>query len=204
MIAFKGFSHDMTARLGKGTYQFRPGRTERTEKSKTAACGFHCCENPLDCLSYYSLGEDRFFLVEAAGSIDEDDQNRIACTEITPLQELNIKQIAGYGMAYMVQHPLRDGWERCGPDATVSQDRAQGAAKILIARGRRPRAMGQEGAVIGLLREPRKGEITAARVFTVTRQQAGKWYALGKNGKIEEDTDAAEENGTDRADTAHT
>lgn len=204
MIAFKGFSSNMTARLGKGTYQFHPGHTERTEKSKTASCGFHCCENPLDCLSYYSLGDDRFFLVEAAGSIDEDNQNRIACTEITPLQELSIKQIAGYGMAYMVQHPLRDGWERSGPDATVSRDRAQGAAKILIARGRRPRAMGQEGAVIGLLREPRKGEITAARVFTVTRQQAGRWYTLGKNGKIEEDTDAAKETGTDRADTAHT
>lgn len=197
MIAFKGFSSDMTAQLGKGTYQFAPGRTEREKKSKTARCGFHCCENPFDCLNYYSLGKDRFFLVEAAGSIDEDESERIACTEITPLQELTVKQFAGYGMAYMVQHPLRDGWERSGPDVTVSRDTAQGAAKILIARGRRPRAMGQEGTVVGLLREPRKGEITAARVFTVTRQQAGRWYTLGKNGKIEEDTDAAQETGTD-------
>lgn len=190
MIAFKGFSKDMTARLGSGRYQFEPGRTERTEKSKTASCGFHCCENPFDCLSYYSLGDDRFFLVEAAGSIDEDNQNRISCTEITPLQELTIKQIAGYGMTYMVQHPLREGWERSGSDVSVSQDKAQGYAKINIARGRRPRARGQEGTVIGLIQEPRKGEITAARVFTVTRQQAGKWYTLGKNGKIEEVTDA--------------
>lgn len=190
MIAFKGFSKDMTARLGKGRYQFEQGRTEHTEKSQTASCGFHCCENPFDCLSYYQLGKDRFFLVEAAGSIDEDNQNRIACTEITPLQELSIKQIAGYGMAYMIQHPLRDGWERSGLDVIVSRNDVQGNAKILIARGRRPRAKGQEGTVIGLIREPRKGEITAARVFTVTRQQAGKWYTLGKNGKIEEAADA--------------
>ncbi len=190
MIAFKGFSKDMTARLGKGRYQFEQGRTEHTEKSQTASCGFHCCENPFDCLRYYQLEKDRFFLVEAAGSIDEDNQNRIACTEITPLQELSIKQIAGYGMAYMIQHPLRDGWERSGLDVIVSRNDVQGNAKILIARGRRPRAKGQEGTVIGLIREPRKGEITAARVFTVTRQQAGKWYTLGKNGKIEEAADA--------------
>ena len=44
MIAFKGFSPDLTARYGKGKKQFAPGRTEREEKSKTASCGFHCCE----------------------------------------------------------------------------------------------------------------------------------------------------------------
>lgn len=190
MIAFKGFSQDMTARLGKGTYQFAPGRTEREEKSKTARCGFHCCENPFSCLSYYSLGKDRFFLVEAAGSIDEDADERIACTEITPLQELTVKQFAGYGMTYMIQHPLRENWKRSG-DVTVAQDKAEAASgeKIIIARGSRPRAKGQEGTVIGLIREPQKGRITAARVFTVSRQQAGRWYTLGKNGRIEEATD---------------
>lgn len=191
MMAFKGFSPDLTARLGKGRYQFTPGKTEREKKSKTASCGFHCCENPFDCLDYYQLGRDRFFMVEAAGSIDEDDQNRIACTEITLLQELDIKQFAGYGMAYMVQHPLREGWEQSHVGILVARNRAEGIGEtITIARGKRPLARAGEGAVIGLILEPRKGEITAARVFTAARQQAGKWYTLGKNGKIEEVTDA--------------
>lgn len=191
MIAFKGFTPDLTAAHGKGRYQFAPGRTEREEKSKTASCGFHCCENPFDCLSYYSLGRDRFFLVEAAGDIDEDGNNRIACTKITLLKELNIKEFAGYGIVYIVNHPLRKKWEYSGSAVLVAKDEAGSNGKaIAIARGPRPRARGQEGTVIGLIKEPRKGEITAARVFTITRQQAGKWYTLGKNGKIEEVADA--------------
>lgn len=192
MIAFKGFSPKLTAQMGKGQYQFAPGRTEREEESKTARCGFHCCENPFDCLTYYSLGVNRFFMVEAAGSIDEDEQNRIACTEITLLQELGIKQFAGYGMAYIVQHPLRDGWERCTGGVYITKDKAddRGADLIVISRAAEPMARAGEGKVIGLIQEPRPGEITAARVFTVTRQQAGKWYTLGKNGRIEEAADA--------------
>lgn len=192
MIAFKGFSPDLTARLGQGRYQFTPGKTEYEEKSKTASCGFHCCENPFDCLRYYTLGQDRFFLVEAAGSIDEDDSHRIACTEITLLQELDIKQIAGYGMVYMVNHPRRCGWEHMGNGVLVAKDKASASLgeTIVIARGPRPMGRGPEGTVIGLLLEPQEGEITAARVFTATRQQAGKWYTITKNGKIEEVSDA--------------
>lgn len=192
MTAFKGFSPKLTAQMGHRGYQFAPGRTEREEKSKTASCGFHCCENPFDCLTYYSLGTSRFFMVEAAGSIDEDERGRIACTEITLLRELDIKQFAGYGMAYMVRHPLRDGWECCSGGAHITRGRADGRGEdlIIISRAPEPVARAGEGRVIGLLQEPRPGEITAARVFTVSRQQAGKWYTIGRNGRIEEVTDA--------------
>lgn len=190
MIAFKGFSPDLTARLGRGRYQFAPGQTYREDRSKTASCGFHCCENPFDCLSYYSLGSDRFFKVEAAGSIDEDNSNRIACTEITLVQELDVKQFAGYGMIYMVNHPLRTGWEHSRGGILAARDKADGMGQlIVIARGKHPLARGREGTVIGLIMEPAEGEIAAARVFTVTRQQAGKWYTITKNGKIEEVSD---------------
>lgn len=186
MIAFKGFLPNLTAGLGLRGYQFAPGQTYREDRSKTARCGFHCCENPFDCLRYYSLGRDRFFMVEAAGSIDEDGDHRIACTEITLVQELDIKQFAGYGMIYMVNHPLRENWERSGA-VLVSRDEADCTREaIVIARGPQPLARGREGTVIGLLMEPTEGEIIAARVFTVTRQQAGKWYTLSPNGKIEE------------------
>lgn len=191
MVAFKGFSPDLTARLGRGRYQFAPRHTYREEKSKTASCGFHCCENPFDCLDYYSLGADRFFLVEAAGSIDEDEHNRISCTEITLLKELDIKEFAGYGMMYMVNHPMRTGWEKSCMNAVVARDKADGMGRMIaIARGKRPRARGREGTVIGLVMEPARGEIAAARLFTVTRQQTGKWYTLAQNGGIEEVADA--------------
>ena len=92
----------------------------------------------------------------------------------------------------MVQHPLRVGWERNSHNVLVAQNTANGIGmyRIVIARGAKPVARAGAGKVIGLIQEPREGEITAARVFTVSRQQAGKWYTLGKNGRIEEVTDA--------------
>ena len=76
MIAYKGFSERMT---GHGGYQFTPGATYREENAKTVRSGFHCAENPLVCLTYFPLdGRNRFWQVEATGSIDEDSEERIA------------------------------------------------------------------------------------------------------------------------------
>lgn len=188
MIAFKGFSPDLTARLGRGRYQFTPGKTEQENKSKTASCGFHCCEDPFDCLTYYNLQSDRFFMVEAAGSIDEDEKNRIACTEITLLQELTTKQMAGYGMMYIIKHPKRSNWQKNRSGIVVDKEQAEAHAKnhIAIARGCKPRVKGVEGAILGLIMETADGEIASAKLFTATRQQAGKWYTITENRKLKE------------------
>ena len=145
MIAYKGFTKDLTARLGSGTYQFRQGETFTEESSKTASSGFHCCENPFECLSYYPLGQgNRFFQVEAAGSIDEDGSERISCTELTLIRELSVKELAGYGMMYMVQHPMREKWQQSRTHLSVCADEAAATCKdaIAIARGGHPKVKG--------------------------------------------------------------
>ena len=48
MIAYKGFLPGLICR----GYQFRMGLNV-TEKANCAHNGFHCAEDPLDCLSYY-------------------------------------------------------------------------------------------------------------------------------------------------------
>ena len=48
MIAYKGFHPGLICR----GYQFVMGLNV-TEQANCAANGFHCAENPLDCLSYY-------------------------------------------------------------------------------------------------------------------------------------------------------
>lgn len=168
MIAFKGFTKDLTATMGKGIYHFKPGETYKTEKSKTVSTGFHCCENPFECLWYYPLDHgNRFFKVEAAGSIDEDDDERIACTELTLLQELSLKELAGYGMMYMVQHPMRKKWKQAYKNLEVT-DREVDAGRpgeIVIVRGRCPIVQGEHGAILGLILEPEIGNIIAARLF---------------------------------------
>ena len=49
MIAYKGFHPGLVCR----DYQFVMG-LNTTDEANCAQNGFHCAENPLDCLSYYS------------------------------------------------------------------------------------------------------------------------------------------------------
>lgn len=188
MIAIKGIRADMTAGFGKAGYAFEIGRTEREDRSKTGNRGFHCCEYAFDCLSWYSPWKDRFFLVEAAGSIDEDDMGRIACTELTPIKELTPLEYAGYGMRYMVLHPSREGWKHNHNGVTVSDGPAValGEKYIAISRGAFPKARGPKGSILGLVLEPEPGVITAARVFTVTDALAGKQLTIDAERKLYE------------------
>lgn len=188
MIAYKGFTKDLTAKLGKGIYQFEIGKTAIEESSQTAKNGFHCCENPFDCLAYYPLGqENRYFQVKAAGSIDEDANARIACTELTPLKELTLKELAGYGMMYMVQHPMRDGWRQGGQLLSIREDKAvmYSACGIAIARGERPLVRGVKGSILGLIREDTTG-ITGAKLFVAGEDaKADTWYTIDGRELVE-------------------
>ena len=47
MKAFKGFRKDLTC-LG---FQFRENGINRTEEANCVQNGFHCAENPLDCVA---------------------------------------------------------------------------------------------------------------------------------------------------------
>ena len=49
MLAYKGFEKGLICR----GYQFEMG-LNITEKANCVENGFHCAENPLDCLTYYS------------------------------------------------------------------------------------------------------------------------------------------------------
>ena len=189
MIAYKGFTKDLIARLGRGEYQFKVGEKAVEDSSKTVRSGFHCCENPFECLTYYPLnGENRFFKVEASGSIDEDEGERIACTELTPLEELSVIGLAFHGMEYMVNHPNREKWQQRHMNCEVRVDEAEAETKdaIAIARGRRPMVKGVIGSVLGLLVEPEFGRIQSARLFVCKEEQAGKWYTLNENRELEE------------------
>jgi hypothetical protein len=58
MIAYKGFNKNIESVMGNGKKEsctFEAGKTYKEAVSKTARIGFHCCENPFDCLTYYSM-----------------------------------------------------------------------------------------------------------------------------------------------------
>lgn len=198
MIAYKGFSKDIKSILGNGkeeTCRFKQGVTMKEKISKTGLSGYHCCENPFECLTYYPMdGLNRFFRVEAAGNIDEDDSERIACTEITLIEELDEKKFALYGMIYMIEHPEREKWRQEHGTVVVREDVAEAKKKghIAIARGKNPKVKGPEGSILGLLIEDGK-KIKEAKLFIPEKKHANKWMHLGSSRKIEEVVDEKED-----------
>ena len=104
MIAYKGFRPGMIC-IG---YQFQMGLNV-TEKANCRQNGFHCAEDPLDCLSYYSdVDHSEYYIVNAGGDIDEDEvDSKISCTELTVLKRLTKEELFLHGLAFMADHPKR-------------------------------------------------------------------------------------------------
>lgn len=200
MTAFKGFTKDLKSVLGNGrdeTCSFEPGTTMTETECKTGHNGYHCCENPFECLRFYSLnGKNRFFRVEASGDINEDGEERIACTQITLLEELTSWKMAFYGMKYMIEHPDREKWQQSHGTVTVAMDSAEAHApgQIAIARGRDPKAKGPAGSILGLLVDGPLG-IEAAKLLLVTEEQEGRWLHLTGNKTVMEQIEDEEKTG---------
>lgn len=185
MIAFKGVGQDNANRLGQGKIVYRVGETYVTEKSKTVNSGFHCCENPFECLGYYDIETDKFLMVEAGGSIDEDGDERIACTELKVLEELTTAKFAYEGLRYMLMHPERAKWEQKRSGVEVAKNRAK-AKVIAIARGKNPKAAAEQGGYIGFLVET-AGRITQCGLRKVDGEHIlpGVYYKLNHSGFLE-------------------
>ena len=100
MIAYKGFRPGMIC-IG---YQFQMGLNV-TEKANCRQNGFHCAEDPLDCLSYYSdVDHSEYYIVNAGGDIDEDEvDSKISCTELTVLKRLTKEELFLHGLAFFHQ-----------------------------------------------------------------------------------------------------
>jgi hypothetical protein len=193
MMAFKGFTVDLRSVMGDGkkkTCCFVPGETKKVERSKTANSGFHCCEYPPDCLRYYSWEKGRFFRVEAAGDIDEDEGERIAATEITLVEELDARKFAYYIMRYIAMYPRRKNWITNMTGVSIQPDKAKVSevGHIAIARGSSPRVRGTEGSVVGLIVE-KDEEIKNMKMLVVTSKYADKWLYIDKNRQLHVEED---------------
>ena len=92
VIAYKGMKYDMTC---KG-FQYELGKSYKTDKAELCECGFHACLNPRDVFGYYSKRtKSRYFKVKLSGEIAkcDDFDTKVAATEITILEEINIDEI---------------------------------------------------------------------------------------------------------------
>ena len=149
MIAYKGFNPGLVCR----GYQFVMGLNV-TEQANCAANGFHCAENPLDCLRYYpNMNRSEYYLVDAGGDVDEDDNDsKIACTHLSILKKLGREEFFLHALAYMVDHPGRE-WN-------YHVQKGSGCARggFAIVRGADPVASGQKGDILAFAKESPDGK----------------------------------------------
>lgn len=169
MIAYKGFNKDLICTRGKGSYQYTIGTTYKEDTAKCASTGFHCVEEPIEVLRWYAASTDRYCIVRAAGDIHEDGCDKISCTEMTLLKEIDRRSLGLLECDWMMRHPERGYSSHVRKDVGIaSKD------NIVIVRGKNPKAKGDMGSTLFLVKE-HKGAITDIGVYEID----GKDYLPG-------------------------
>lgn len=181
MIAYKGFNRDLTCTSGGNRFQYKLNEWNVEPQANCAENGFHCAENPLDCLTYYpDWNRAVYYMVEAAGDIDEDGHDsKISCTRLRLIRQLNKKDFVYQALLYITEH-----WERAD-NGIVQRDTARnpGRRGFVIVRGKNPKAAAPEGTVIGLLQEATDSRRIIHAAIAVST--GGYTYYFNAAGKIE-------------------
>ena len=103
--SYKGFHKDMTC---KG-FQYEEGKEYETERAECCETGFHACEYPLDCFSYYAPNDSVYHEVEQDGDIDrKDDGTKIASTKIKIGARISIAGIVKAAIEYTMSKTKKE------------------------------------------------------------------------------------------------
>lgn len=181
IIAYKAFDKDLSCTVGEKRFQYELGKWNEEPEANCAHNGFHCAENPLDCLYYYPYWEESvYYMVLADGDIDEDaGGSRISCTRMKLVKQLNLPEFIAHSLRYICEHPLR-----IIHNNRVQADQGEACQGFAVVRGKNPLAKGKTGDVLGLLKEKTDSkEIAEAGIYVVngTDIKPDIWYDI--NGK---------------------
>lgn len=173
--AYKMFNKDLTCTKGKGIFQYDPGVWYEEEEANCVRNGFHCAENPLDCLSYYpDWDRSVCYQVEIGGDVDEDARDsKISCTRIRLVRKLTLENFVLEACTYIIDHPHVQN-----APCVKLEEGSTGGNPFVIVRGRNPKAKGKKGDIIAILQNDEKGEIMAAGMYKVGEKGnvPGFWY----------------------------
>lgn len=174
MIAYKGFNKDLSCTMGNGIFRYEVGKMYKENEAKCANTGFHCVEEPIEVLSWYRDG--RYCIVDAGGDIHEDGMERISCTEMKILKEISLEQLGALECEWLIKHPDRKHSKHIEKNAgRAVKDR------IIIVRGKNPKAAGEMGSTIFLLKESKETkEIVEAGAYKIdgTNFLPGVFYEI--------------------------
>ena len=173
MQAYKAFEPGLICR----GYQFHMG-TNVASEANCARNGFHCAEDPLDCLTYYpDIHRAVYCLVRAGGDIDEDAaDSKIACTELKILRVLSLPDYFLHILLYLAKHPHRGGKGR----SRIADDSATARNGYAIVKGRNPMARGELGDILAMAQENADGDVVEIAVHTVDgkKLRPGVYYDI--------------------------
>lgn len=157
-LAYKAFEPGLICR----GHRFHLG-VNRAEEANCVKNGFHCAEDPLDCLTYYpDIHRAVYCLVSADGDIDEDAvDSKIACTELKILRVLSLEDYFLHILIHLAKHP------RGKRSYRIQEDRGTASNGYAIVRGRTPCAKGEAGAILAMLSTDVKGEALQLAVHVV-------------------------------------
>lgn len=156
IIAYKGFDKDLSCTSGGNKYQYKLGEWNEEQEANCRQNGFHCAENPLDCLSYYPEWDSAvYYMVLAAGDIDEDAyDSKISCTKMKLIKKLTLQEFLMESMLYMCDHPQAEYGRYVHENTGIALSRN----KFVIVRGKDPVAKGENGTILCLAKESRESK----------------------------------------------
>ena len=119
--AFKGFTRDLKCR----GFQFKEGETFEVQgKPKLCEHGFHACEDPVDCFSYYAPSESEYHEVELEDvSPERKEDSKVVAKRIKIGAKLSLKDMIASSIALRfskttVEPGAHTDKERCSASAT--------------------------------------------------------------------------------------
>ena len=158
-------------------YKYKKDILNETSEANCRKNGFHCAENPLDCLSYYSNWDRAaYYIVDASGDINEDDMDsKISCTKLKLLKKLTVEDFVVEGLKYMFVHPFRE-W-----NSNVKKDEVTSNKSFAFVRGKNPVASGKMDSIIGMAKEsPYSSDIICINILKIdgVKVMPDTWYDI--------------------------
>lgn len=177
IMAYKGFEKDLSCTSGGNRYQYKEGEWNEGDKAKCANTGFHCAENPLDCLTYYpDMKNSVYYIVLADGDVNEDGvDSKISCTRIKLVKALTLKEFVMHSLNHIFRHPYRKD------NVRVKKGLGEAAGGFVIVRGKEPVGKGKLGDILAFAKEePGRRDICGLGMYEVDGKEIlpDTWYDI--------------------------
>ena len=194
--AYKGFDKNLRCR----DFQYEVGKEYETERAELCEAGFHACENPLDCLNYYSPNDGCVYHeVEVSGDVEKaDDDSKVVATKIKIGARLSIAGIVKGAIDFIFSKAKPTSGYRANAatsgdyaNAATSGDYANAEVKgkdaIAAVLGRRCKARGALGCWLVLTERDDEWRVLGVQAVKVDGEsiKADTWYEL-HGGKVVE------------------